>query len=277
MTRKLATLCLAAAILGVRSGDARGDNVSFNYGKIKFEFAPPTEAGITFGGSSVFPPLPGDFFGPGSLPFDGLLPLDSGAVVVQVKESGEKGGTEDINIGVGELQECTISKSAPFMVHYGDGATEPWDVEVRLDPLETSDFEFDFTHNPPGEPDGGAILPTDSFVNVQAILTFTNTPPASPTRYRYFAIVDRTQLMTTDATWAHRHDSIAGGENRDFLPGADPADPSAPLQVLYFQGGGLDLPLRLVNVVPEPSVLVLLLIGAATSSASRTRQRQSRK
>jgi hypothetical protein len=25
--------------------------------------------------------------------------------------SGEKGGTEDINIGVGELQECTISKS----------------------------------------------------------------------------------------------------------------------------------------------------------------------
>ncbi len=26
------------------------------------------------------------------------------------KESGEKGGTEDINIGVGELQECTISE-----------------------------------------------------------------------------------------------------------------------------------------------------------------------
>jgi type VI secretion system secreted protein Hcp len=29
----------------------------------------------------------------------------------EMKESGEKGGTEDINIGVGELQECTISKS----------------------------------------------------------------------------------------------------------------------------------------------------------------------
>lgn len=28
-----------------------------------------------------------------------------------MKESGEKGGTQDINIGVGELQECTISKS----------------------------------------------------------------------------------------------------------------------------------------------------------------------
>ena len=30
----------------------------------------------------------------------------------EMKESGEKGGTADINIGVGELQECTISKSA---------------------------------------------------------------------------------------------------------------------------------------------------------------------
>jgi type VI protein secretion system component Hcp len=29
----------------------------------------------------------------------------------EMKESGEKGSTEDINIGVGELQECTISKS----------------------------------------------------------------------------------------------------------------------------------------------------------------------
>lgn len=29
----------------------------------------------------------------------------------ELLESGEKGGTEDINIGVGELQECTISKS----------------------------------------------------------------------------------------------------------------------------------------------------------------------
>ena len=29
----------------------------------------------------------------------------------EMKESGEKGGTADMNIGVGELQECTVSKS----------------------------------------------------------------------------------------------------------------------------------------------------------------------
>ena len=33
------------------------------------------------------------------------------AVEREMKESGEKGGTEDLNIGVGELQECTVSKS----------------------------------------------------------------------------------------------------------------------------------------------------------------------
>jgi type VI protein secretion system component Hcp len=32
-------------------------------------------------------------------------------VVREMKESGEKGGTEDINIGVGELEDCQISKS----------------------------------------------------------------------------------------------------------------------------------------------------------------------
>jgi type VI secretion system secreted protein Hcp len=44
----------------------------------------------------------GDFFVADSFSF---------GVEREMKESGEKGGTEDINIGIGELQECTISKS----------------------------------------------------------------------------------------------------------------------------------------------------------------------
>lgn len=35
------------------------------------------------------------------------------AVEREMKESGEKGGTEDINIGVGELQECTSAEAEP--------------------------------------------------------------------------------------------------------------------------------------------------------------------
>jgi type VI secretion system secreted protein Hcp len=44
----------------------------------------------------------------------GWIELDSfecGIDNTQKHRPGEKGGTEDINIGVGELQECTISKS----------------------------------------------------------------------------------------------------------------------------------------------------------------------
>ena len=48
---------------------------------------------------------------------DGWIQIDSyqwgetrAGVEREMKESGEKGGTEDINIGVGELQEMTISK-----------------------------------------------------------------------------------------------------------------------------------------------------------------------
>jgi hypothetical protein len=40
----------------------------------------------------------------------GSRAVSSYAAEEETKESGEKGGTEDINIGVGELQECTISK-----------------------------------------------------------------------------------------------------------------------------------------------------------------------
>ena len=45
--------------------------------------------------------------------YEGWFTADSFSFGVEreMKESGEKGGTADINIGVGELQECTISKS----------------------------------------------------------------------------------------------------------------------------------------------------------------------
>lgn len=45
--------------------------------------------------------------------FDNWFVADSFSFAVEreMKESGEKGGTADLNIGIGELQECTISKS----------------------------------------------------------------------------------------------------------------------------------------------------------------------
>jgi hypothetical protein len=62
-------------------------------------------------------------------------PTDSFSFGVEreMKESGEKGGTGDINIGVGELQECTISKSmdstSPTLAQYAINGNSTGDVD----------------------------------------------------------------------------------------------------------------------------------------------------
>ena len=52
----------------------------------------------------------------------------------EMKESGEKGGTEDINIGVGELQECTISKSmdhaSAMLAQFAINGNSPGTAEI---------------------------------------------------------------------------------------------------------------------------------------------------
>lgn len=55
----------------------------------------------------------------------------------EMKESGEKGGTEDINIGFGELQEMTISKSmdaAASGTPAGKRTHKPMKIVKELDP-----------------------------------------------------------------------------------------------------------------------------------------------
>jgi type VI secretion system secreted protein Hcp len=71
--------------------------------------APPADAEIFV----RFQTIPGEFEGPGPSGNHDWFVADSFSFGVEreMKESGEKGGTADINIGVGELQECTISKS----------------------------------------------------------------------------------------------------------------------------------------------------------------------
>jgi type VI protein secretion system component Hcp len=52
----------------------------------------------------------------------------------EMKESGEKGGTQDLNIGVGELQECTISKSmdtaSARLAQFAINGNSPGDCEI---------------------------------------------------------------------------------------------------------------------------------------------------
>jgi type VI secretion system secreted protein Hcp len=54
----------------------------------------------------------------------------------EMKESGGKGGTQDINIGVGELQECTISKSmdrtSPLLAQFCINGNSPGQAEIHF-------------------------------------------------------------------------------------------------------------------------------------------------
>ena len=66
----------------------------------------------------------------------------------EMKESGEKGGTADINIGVGELQECTISKSMDMastkLAQFAINGNSPGTAEI--------DFVETAGEAPEGEP-----------------------------------------------------------------------------------------------------------------------------
>ena len=268
MHRILTTSCLVgAAILGNTTDVARGEEVAFYYNRIAFQYATTADGRIGFGGDSTFPALPADFFGPGSEPFDGNVLLKGKRIlqnVVLERTAGALFGAsptpQDIPL---EMVGLSLVSAQPIIVTYTGGATELWDMEVNLDKDANSSCWIRVSHFAPGEPDGGAILPAGSFFDIFAEITFTHTPASGERRHKFFAIIDRTQLTTTDAKWAHQHSSIAGGANREFIPGADPSNPSGPLQVLFFDGGGLDLPLRVVDVVPEPSSLILAVLSAA--------------
>jgi hypothetical protein len=216
------------------------------------------------GGDSTFPALPADFFGPGSVPFSGDIPLKGSKIrenaISVERTSGFSFGTplapHDI---FSKVTAFNLESIAPINVNFSDGSTQQWDVMVSGRRDENSSCWIRVAHNLPGESDGGTILTDGTFFDVVADVMFSHTPASGPRRFRGFAIIDRTQLATSDAKWAHSHSSIAGGAYREFIPGADPADPFAPLQVLFFDGGGLDLPLRVIDVVPEPSAMLVLL------------------
>jgi hypothetical protein len=266
-------LLVFTAVVGNLVGTVRGDQVSLNYAKIKFDYVAQDSKGITFGGDSTFPALPADFFDTGSLPFEGLIGLQSAgdtAMAIIRKTGGafpDPPAPVDIPI---EIVALNLASVEPIVVSYDSGAIEQWDVKVNKD--MNSSCWIRVAHHAPGEPDGGTILPFDSFFDIFAEVTFTNTSPSGERRIRGFAIIDRSHLTTSDAKWAHQHASIAGGANREFVPGADPANPSAPLQVLLFEGGGLDLQLQVTDIVPEPASLALLVAGAALVSRRRGRR-----
>jgi len=145
------------------------------------------EAGMHFGGTDL-PPIPADFFGPGSDPFDGQISLEGGAldplpfpnydVLIERTTTGNvpppypKWASIDV-----EIVELNLVSTEPITVTYGGVSTEEWHVEVELSSIPSPIGYMDVIKE---NPTGGifSYMP----LMVQPLFTFTHTTNPGETR-----------------------------------------------------------------------------------------------
>jgi hypothetical protein len=128
-------------------------------------------------------PLPADFFGPGSDPFDGIIalkgdPLGSSPlcpgdlgladmIILRKNVAVLPGIPSDFIIDV-EIVELSLVSVAPITVSYNGGAyTEDWNVEMTISPSAPSEGSMIITKFDPG---GGAF---DASIILRPHFTFT--------------------------------------------------------------------------------------------------------
>ncbi|UCG16235.1 MAG: lamin tail domain-containing protein [Phycisphaerales bacterium] len=207
-------------------------------------FATPGDGGtfVIFGPTPALPPLPADFFGPGSDPFEGHVtfegdPFDPdslGDTSTQVQRAGHPVFPPDPPGAMGtveiEIVELSLVSVAPIIVTYfGGGAPEQWDVAVSLSevpgPVGGSLTALK-TH-----PNGGTY---DAHYYVQLAFTFTRVSDGTERNLdtgavglppHYFEIVGApfVHSLAPFLNW------IIAPSDGIFVPGVDEPVPGDPL------------------------------------------------
>ncbi len=193
-------------------------------------------------------PIPADFFGPGSDPFDGTIcfkgeplgmvqlpgfpdPLNFGEADTLVRRDVDPFDRCDlpspgeVTVDI-EIVELSLISCEPITVDFADGSTEQWDVEVDV---------------VNGQQPGGSTLTAgkehcnggtfDSVLNVCPRFTFTKV--LDPTQVQvldYCADCNPAgiQMSTTDVPWVHDPSADLGLVSpvcSDFHPGLEETDP----------------------------------------------------
>lgn len=174
-------------------------------------------------------PLPADFFGPGSDPFDGGIPGDQTALPPIPECPGDLGNTsmliERLDVAVlptipssdvidTEIIALSLVSNNPITVTYNGGLNpEAWDVEITLSPTSPSIglMTVSKTHA-----NGGTF---DAEITLQPYFTFTRVSD-STVRTLDGAGLYHDMIATTDVPWVYEDPELACPScSSNFIPG----------------------------------------------------------
>ncbi len=164
-------------------------------------YNPSTGSGIGFGPGMGLGPIPPDFFGPGSDPFEGQIALSGAGTPMLVEREAvyipDSTGEETVDT---EIVELSLRSTAPITVTYGGGPDSFFDVYVEL---ETSSPGTALVNTSGGGSGGGGYIYQDTPL-LQLHLEFVNVDTQEK-RDLYIPGADYTQqiIMTpsTEITW----------------------------------------------------------------------------
>ncbi|MHC4695701.1 MAG: hypothetical protein ACYTFA_03045, partial [Planctomycetota bacterium] len=216
-------------------------------------------------GNQVIPPIPQDFFGPGSMPFEGDIefegtPIDpetygeASTLIVRSGDPidpGDPEGTEgEVSV---ELVALSLRSIGPIIVYYGRGGGELWDVEVSLSDISPGlgSLRATKTHC------NGGTFDMDLYVN--PVLTFTQVANRGVVRVLDAAAQGEPplELTTVGAPWVHSlwdpDVSIDAPSDGTFVPGVEETPPCSgpgrdlrpgalPGKIAVARAGSFDIP-----------------------------------
>jgi len=231
-------------------------------------------------------PIDGDFFGPGSDPFDGGIPGDQTSLDPTPDCPGPQGDTgmliERIDIALlpiigssdvidTEIIALSLVGSDPIVVTYNGGLSpELWDVEITLSSLIPSTGQMTIRHE---IPEGGTF---DSEILLQPHFKFTRVSDGE-VRELDGAGLYEDLISVSNVPWVYEASIVACPScASNFIPGHDgagkvPYTYSGTKSQLTVQSACLQTPIPTLSQWGLLAALTFLLTAGAYSIARRRR------
>ncbi|MCK5643308.1 MAG: IPTL-CTERM sorting domain-containing protein [Gammaproteobacteria bacterium] len=231
-------------------------------------------------------PIDGDFFGPGSDPFDGGIPGDQTSLDPTPDCPGAQGDIsmliERLNLALlptmgssdvidTEIIAMSLVSNGPIVVTYNGGLNpELWNVEITLSPMAPSTGTMTIRLD---TPDGGTF---DSEFLLQPYFTFIRESDGE-TRELDGAVLYQNLISVLNVPWVYEDPNLnCFSCSSNFIPGHNGVE---KVEYVYnglysqhtVQSGCLQTPIPTLSQWGLLAVLTLLLIAGACSIVRRRR------